>query len=43
MRVNPDLGIARDDLREGLRGLLIDQHRALYIVLGDSVNVLRIL
>jgi toxin ParE1/3/4 len=32
LRDNPGLGFARDDLREGWRGLLIDQHRALCVI-----------
>ena len=42
LRDNPRLGPARDDLRPGLRGLRVEQHRILYRIEGDTVVVLRI-
>jgi toxin ParE1/3/4 len=39
----PELGVARDDLRPGLRSLQVEQHRILYRIRGETIRVLRII
>ena len=43
LRSQPELGVAKDDVRPGLCGLRIGQHVAYYRVLERSIRVERIL
>ena len=38
----PRIGVARDDLRPGLRGFSVEQHLILYRINGETIHVLRV-
>ena len=40
---HPDLGRVRDDVRIGLRGLLVGEHIVYYRIAEDVIRVMRIL
>src|SRR5215204_1336254 len=42
LRGNPHIGMARDDLRPGLRSFAIESHRVLYRVVGETIRIVRI-
>lgn len=39
----PEIGVARQDLRPGLRTLSCQQHRIYYVVDGDRIRIMRVL
>jgi toxin ParE1/3/4 len=42
LRDNPSIGMARDDLKPGVRSLVVREHRVLYRVSGRIIRVLRV-
>ncbi len=42
LRDNQSIGVARDDLRPGLRSFPVEQHRILYRIQGDTIRILRV-
>ena len=42
LRDNPSIGMARDDLKPGMRSFVVREHRVLYRVSGRVIRVLRV-
>jgi toxin ParE1/3/4 len=42
LQSNPQLGKSEDDMRPGLRQLVVGEHRILYRIVGDVVWILRV-
>lgn len=43
LTLHPKLGVARDDILPGLRHLVTGAYLTLYMIKGDSIDILRVL
>jgi toxin ParE1/3/4 len=43
LQSNPQVGKSEDDMRPGLRQLVVGEHRILYRIVGDVVWILRVI